>query len=57
MNGPDLKSLPAHNKEPIAVTVPLTLKSTALIGLYTAIGEFFWVAPKYEPFILRKHLS
>ena len=41
-----LKSFLAHNKEPIAVTAPLTLKNTALIGLYTAIGECFWGGPK-----------
>ena len=39
MNVPDLKSFLAHNKEAIAVTAPLKLKSNALIGLHTALED------------------
>ena len=39
MNVKELKLLLAHNKEPIALSAHLILQNTALIGLYTAIGE------------------
>ena len=41
MNVPELKSFLAHNKEPIAVTAPLILQNTALIGLYTSVGDSY----------------
>ncbi len=41
MNVPELKSLLAHNTEPVAVTAPLAVKNTALIGLYTSVGDSY----------------
>ena len=41
MNVQELKTILAHNKEPIAVTAPLKLKGTALVGLYTSVGDSY----------------
>jgi hypothetical protein len=41
MNVPELKSLLAHNKEPIALSAPFILQNTALIGLYTSVGDSY----------------
>jgi DNA polymerase I len=41
MNVPELKIFLAHNKEPIAVSAPLVLQDTTLIGLYTSVGDSY----------------